>query len=154
MLSFDFRIYSLHYDSLPSFSCWLYDLHCNIIKFSPDVDVRREAFAHPGRPTPPSRFILPTSFYPDIFHDRLQLVNVAVSYLLNLRHVHLLLSLLQKRHESASTRCQFGTATAVFISAVCRYGDYSPVSENTLRGWHSPYSFCIQLELQLVRNLQ
>lgn len=80
---------------LPSFSCWLFDLHCNIMKFGPGVapvvdgDVRREAFAHPGRPTLPSRFILPTSIYSDIFHDRLQLVNVAASYLLNLRHVHL-----------------------------------------------------------------
>lgn len=45
--------------------------------------------------------------------------------------------MLQKCHESASTRCQFGTATVVFISAVCR--DYSLVSENTLRWWHSRY---------------
>ncbi len=34
--------------------------------------------------------------YSDIFHDRVQLFNVAVSYLLKLRDVHLYLSLLHK----------------------------------------------------------
>lgn len=39
MLSFDFGIYCARYDSppppslLPSFSCWLFDLHCYIMKF-------------------------------------------------------------------------------------------------------------------------
>lgn len=57
MLSFDSRIYSVHYDSPLT---RVFDLHCNIMKFGPggslvaDGDVRREAFAHPGMSTPPS----------------------------------------------------------------------------------------------------
>lgn len=157
MLSFDFRIYSVRCDfpPLPSFSCRLFDLRRNIVKFGSGGG---------WRPSPSEEkllhvlagFILPTS--PSRRHiswlDRMRLVNVAVSYLLNLRDVHLYLSPLQemRSHESAPTRCPLGTAAVVFISVVCRGRDYSLVSENRLRWRHSHPAGALYCEKPAVKR--
>lgn len=144
MLSFDFRIYSARYGfpplSLPLFlmltfwfTLWYYEVWLR--------RGRRPYEETLGRPASPVGFILPTT--PLRWHISwpMQLVNVAVSYLLNLRDVHLYLSLLGKcvAMNQHLTRCPFGSAPVVFSSVVCCGRDFSPVSENSLRWRHSDY---------------
>lgn len=71
--------------------------------------------------------------YSDIFHDQMQLVNVAVSYLLNMRCAFVFVAASEMcSHESAPMRWPFGTYSVVFISVLCCGRDCSLVSENRL----------------------
>lgn len=77
VLILGFTVRTMISSPLPHVDFMIYTLI--LLSLASDV----EAFSHPGRPTLPPRFIRPASFYSDTFHDRLQLVNVAASYLLN-----------------------------------------------------------------------